>query len=107
MTDLKQKLVGIKLEPNCISCGGEGSFKDYDTMGCWVRVSCHCGQRAPLNKQGLHSIIDGYLEALEALEFYADKGKWNVREPMKSLGWSPADTAIEALAKAAERLGKL
>jgi hypothetical protein len=36
--------------------------------------------------------------AVGALEEYSDSTKWNTTEPMKSLGWTPAVFASEALA---------
>jgi hypothetical protein len=98
MTDLKQKL--LKLQ----------------RWLCTPSMSIY----AEGNSGKIRLIIDGYLEAIEALEFYADVEEWidykayatdpKSGERMRvdsKFDHDEGSLAKQALAKAAERLGKL
>lgn len=47
------------------------------------------------------ALRDQVRDLTETLEYYADETKWakSTREPMKSLGWTPAELAKQTLAK--------
>lgn len=51
-------------------------------------------------EKGVETLRAENIRLVEALQHYADPSKWNVSEPMKSLGWTPDKIVKEARAQA-------